>query len=204
MCISIHSCLLRFILTTSFEEEVFSRLFTAEWEAGETLCSYIPSTLQDIFNDFSEWLSEYWFSKFIKDIITLVTGMYVTSLLRRCETPNFRFKNELAAANQVDRDLESLVLFFEKYAEELRAGGLRPKPDSVKGAVVDELEPIANLMGMIRAPHFSAAEADARSLYDKFKGDGLKIVLATISFNPSWSKAEKVRRNRRHCSIYLF
>ena len=61
------------------EEPVFAQLFTAEWENnyGESLSSVIVATLQDYFQDVKIWLPDYFYCKFVKEVLFTLTGLYV-------------------------------------------------------------------------------------------------------------------------------
>ena len=61
------------------EEPVFAQLFTAEWENnyGESLSSVIVATLQDYFQDVKVWLPDYFYCKFVKEVLFTLTGLYV-------------------------------------------------------------------------------------------------------------------------------
>ena len=61
------------------EEPVFAQLFTAEWENnyGESLSSIIVATLQDYFQDVKIWLPDYFYCKFVKEVLFTLTGLYV-------------------------------------------------------------------------------------------------------------------------------
>jgi len=105
--------------------------------------------------------------------------------------PAYKFKNELIVANQISQDLDSLLQFFQSYAVLLHRGGMSRDKE-----VVNELAPLSNLMNIVRAPHFSAAEKDATDLFSKYGKDGLHVVLCIVAANPSLSKTEKADYER--------
>jgi len=104
---------------------------------------------------------------------------------------NYKFRNELIVANQISQDLDSLLQFFQSYSVVLHRGGLARDRE-----VVNELAPLANVMNIVRAPHFSAAEKDATELYQKYGKDGLHVVLCIVAASPSLSKTEKADYER--------
>ena len=55
-----------------------------------------------------------------------------------------------------------------------------------------EFQPLTNLMNIVRAPHFSAAQKDASELCTRFGKDGLKAVQCIIAAHPNLSKSEKL------------
>ena len=95
-----------------------------------------------------------------------------------------KFKNELIVANQINQDTNCLLEFFGSYQELLKRGGMSKE-------LLLEVQPLENLMGIVRAPHFSSAKKDASLLFSRFGLDGLKVVLALVIANPSLSKTEK-------------
>jgi len=167
-------------------EEVFTALFTQDWESGEGICEAIPATLYECFKDLEEWLSEFFFAKVLVNVLNYTVEFYMQSLLTNCsgdknsKTSKFgpqnqyKFKNELIVANQINNDSEALIEFFESYSELLRRGGLLKE-------VKEEFSPLINLTSIFRAPHFSGAEKDAKSLFERFGADGLKIVHVIVS-----------------------
>jgi hypothetical protein len=106
------------------------------------------ATLQDYIQDIHSWLSDYFYSKFVRDILHRITGCYVMSLRRHLST--FHFNSEIMAARKMIIDLENLQEFFDTYSEVLRRGGLKSKKNSNISAVANELEPIANLARIVR------------------------------------------------------
>jgi predicted DNA-binding protein (UPF0278 family) len=106
------------------------------------------ATLQDYIQDIHSWLPDYFYSKFVRDILHRITGCYVMSLRRHLST--FHFNSEIMAARKMIIDLENLQVFFDTYSDVLRRGGLKSKKDLNVSAVADELEPIANLARIVR------------------------------------------------------
>jgi hypothetical protein len=172
------------------EEPVFSRLFSLEWETtfGESLSSVMIATLQDYLQDIRVWLPDYFYSKFMKEMLHRMTGCYVMSL-RRHTTPNtFHFNSEIMAARKMILDLETFQNFFDSYADSLRRGGLKPKKKG-SSAVSEELEPIASLARIVSATHISGTKSDVTELFEKFGADGLKLVIAALNCNPSLNRS---------------
>jgi len=109
----------------------------------------------------------------------------------------YKFKNELICANQISQDLDSFLQFFQSYAVLLKRGGMARDKE-----VENELAPLANVMSIVRAPHFSAAEKDASELFHKYGNDGLHVVLCIVAANPSLSRTEKADYERAAKQLY--
>ena len=173
---------------------MFSKLFKLEWESGDAsgLCQMITATLQDYWRDIEEWLPEYFFSKFVKECMTVVISQYCMCL-RRYPPGSLTFTGELTAARRMFEDMETLGNFFTVNMDKLRKGGIRPNPNDPSGqqALAYELNPISQLARIISATHISGAEEEVNSLYDRWGADGLQLVQCAISSNPSMDKNDK-------------
>ncbi len=93
----------------------------------------------------------------------------------------YRFKNELVAAAQVQNDVEVLSEFFYEYHSLIGR----------YGKVEDELRPLGDVADIIRAPNFSIAESQIKTLVNKYGHTGTRIVRSVVHANPSLSKQQK-------------
>jgi hypothetical protein len=114
-------------IVEELQEQIFSKLFSVEWEQSnnnESLMGTLTCTIQDYLNDLNEWLTYYHYTKLVKEILILVVGHYVMSI-RRKANGMFTFTNELIVANKVIKDRTILYDYFIKLKEVLQRGGLR-------------------------------------------------------------------------------
>lgn len=171
-------------------ENIFSKIFTSDWESGQDLISsIIVGTLNDYFDDLKVWMQGFFFPKFLKVILQMTVGMYIMALRRH--GGNFKFRSEFTASSKVVQDWEVFVEYFEQHAEKLKQGGLRTKAGKSEGAVKEELSSLKHMAPIISSIHISGVEANVRALYDKW-GDGHKLVLAIFNANPHMNKADKI------------
>jgi hypothetical protein len=190
------------------DEPVFSRLFSTEWEAGESIAAVGTATLQDYFADIEQWLPPFFFSKFLRECLIGFINQYVMSMRNKLPTaysnPTYQFNSELTAGGRVMgafnyscfycftsilillivADINHVNQCFALRIDSLRNGGLI-------GTLDDELSPLRQLAKVITATHISGAEGDAIKLYIKWGRDALKIVHAAIVLNPSMDKTER-------------
>jgi hypothetical protein len=171
------------------EEPVFYKLFTAEWEAGEQLVSILVATIEDYFRDISNWLPQYFYSKFIHEVFIITVGSYLMSL-RRHANGAFHFMSEMVAAARVLKDKEILQEFFERH-DALVMKGPNASSSESESAVAKELIGLTSMATVISATHLSGAEREIRQLYEKYGGDGLRLVQALLLSSPTASKSEK-------------
>eukprot|EP01034_Spumella_vulgaris_P029420 gene29420-36474_t len=191
------------------DEEFFSRLYTPDWEAGKDLSSTLTATLDDYFKEFSTWLSDYFYSKFVKETLVTIINNYIMALRRRING-SFTFSSEILAANRIINDKTTIEAFFELYSDTLRKGGLKggKRGAATKAAaatssmtlttfslLTDEMEPLINLARVVSSRNPSSKDnegnRDAKALFERWGVDGLRVVQAAIVANPSVSKQEK-------------
>lgn len=187
-------------------EEVFGRLYTSEWETGAADCiGTLTATLTDYFEDLSIWLSEYFYSKFVKDTLVAVVDSYVMSLRRRANGTTFCFTSEILAANRIIHDKTAMEDFFGRFEDVLRRGGLKKGSKRGGGAkttnpssssndespLTTELEPLINLARVVssRNPFSKETEGHVRALFERWGVDGLRVVQAAILCYPSGATA---------------
>lgn len=200
------------------EEEVFGRLYTHEWEAGADCISTLTATLSDYFQDLSHWLSEYFYSKFVKETLVATVDNYVMSLRRRANGA-FTFSSEILVANRIIHDKTSIEAFFEQYTDILRRGGLKKGRRGAKGAVAiasaasisaandspltGELEPLINMARVMssRNPFSKDTEGHVRALFERWGIDGLRVVQAAILCYPSGSSNAEKESKRNNVEI---
>ena len=173
------------------EEAVFNLLFNAEWESNidtHPLSSMITATLADYTEDISQWLSEYFFTKFLREILSQIVCCYLMAL-RKQATETYLFKSELFVARGLLNDKEQFATFFNGYFSE--------------SSVEEELQPIQQLARIMTATHISGAEDDAKAIYAKYHGDGLKLIIAAIQCNPSLNGKDE-RLENMEVAIKIF
>jgi hypothetical protein len=211
VCSRVISLFVSFIrcILEDLDEAFFSRLFTSEWESGQNLSSTLIATLGDYFKDLSTWLSEYFYSKFVKETLVALINNYVMALRRRTNGV-FTFSSEILAANRIINDKTTIEGFFELYSDTLRKGGLKggKRGAATKAAasssgvtlttfslLTDEMEPLINLARVVSSRNPSSKDnegnRDAKALFERWGVDGLRVVQAAILANPSVSRPEK-------------
>ena len=129
------------------DDPVFKQLFTADWEAtyGQSLAATLTATLQDYCDDVRVWLPDYFYCKFVKEVLQTTVGLYVMQLRRfGSSSTSAHYDSGIAAARKMLQDMETFQTFFEESGDVLRRGGLKPHGEGAS-AVAEELEPIANL-----------------------------------------------------------
>ena len=94
---------------------------------------------------------------------------------------NYRFKNELVAAAQVQSDLEVLSDFFYDYQKLIDR----------YGKIDEQLEPLAHLACVMRSPSFGGAEAPSKALFELYGLLGLRACKTVVAVNPSLGRQEK-------------
>lgn len=216
--------------------EVFTAIFSKQWEAGEVVVDAIPATLADVFPSLEEWLGPFLLGKIVWNVLHAIPEFYLAALVRSCnlrldeggasasasasasanqlkrdivaagkqaasiaahvagaddeegggssagQAPlNYRFKNELVAAAQVQSDLEVLSDFFYDYHKLIER----------YGKIEEQLEPLAHLAGVMRSPSFTGAEAQIRALFELYGPVGLKAAKTVVTVNPSLAKQDK-------------
>ena len=196
------------LILRDLDEDVFSVIFTVQWEGtrdrNDSVCAILTATLKDYFIDMSEWLPPFFFNKFVRDILTYTVLQY-TMGLRKVAVGSFQFNSELATARNLIVDMELLHEFFNSHVEALAKAGLgttnannsmsgRDSEDAIElasRALVDELLPLTNLARLISATHISGAIDDAKDLYIRWGREGLRLVLCAVTANPTLDKGEK-------------
>eukprot|EP01031_Cornospumella_fuschlensis_P050624 gene50624-61922_t len=173
------------------DEPVFLRVYSQDWENDENPLSTLVITLQDYFSDLQDWLSEYHFSKLLREMLHRVVVQYVMSLRRKVSESVgreniFTFTNELLAAKKIIQDRVLLQDHFEKFIPLLRMAGVKTKE-----MLADELEPLQYLTKLITCRTFATVEADCRALYTKYGIDGLRACQAALLCNPSLPKQDR-------------
>ena len=178
-----------------FGDEVFSKLFIVDWESAEPLSLIIVATLEDFFSDIKVWLSEYFYCKFVREVLVRLVGFYIMTL-RRHNPGSFKFRSELRAANKIIIDREYFLEFFSKYADVLRLGGMQDVPGHPEiDPIQHELSALDDLARVLSSSHISGAEESVLSLFTKYGYDGFKLVISAIHANPNMSKQEKTDYN---------
>jgi hypothetical protein len=59
------------------EEEVFDKLFSYSYEAGEKLGLIIIATFNDFFQDLENWLTDFFYCKLVREILSKVNFFYL-------------------------------------------------------------------------------------------------------------------------------
>jgi hypothetical protein len=180
------------------DEPVFSKLFYEHWEGGTNqLCEVLVATLDDYFNDVKEWLPEFFFNKFVKDIFLQVILIYIMGIRKHAivitsgsnhNTINFPhiFNSEMNAASRISNDYEIIKKFFGEYQQELHQGGLHD--------MNEELEPLKQLayITIVSKLNSAGVEDNVKKVFSRYGKEGLSIVVAAICCNPSMNKNEKI------------
>lgn len=186
------------------DDAFFSKLYSPEWEGGEDFIEVLTATLSDYFADLSSWLSDYFYSKFVKETLETIINNYIM-ILRRKSNGTFTFMNEGAVSRRMMADRNVVEEFFMQYSDNLRKGGLKGgtkksnKPSSgavasIQTLLIDELEPLVNLSKIIGSKQFNAnTEKDARALFERWGLDGLKVIQSAIYAIPSLNKLERIQ-----------
>lgn len=187
------------------DDAFFSKLYTPDWESGdENCCETLIATLSDYFVDFTSWLSDYFFSKFVKITLETIITNYIM-VLRKKATGIFLFGSESGTSRRMIADRNAIEEFFAKYEENLRKGGLKGgtkksnKPSagatsSIQTLLIDELEPLVNLSKIIGSRQLTTGtEKDAMALFERWGLDGLKAVQAAIYSIPTITKLERIQ-----------
>ena len=117
------------LILEELEGPAVSMLFCKSWELGGEYVGTMIATFQDYFQDMQVWLPDFFYSKFVRDVLHSVIGRYVITLCRfsgRCES-TYTFASELKTAKRVLQDLNCIQQFFllPEQLEMLRKGGLR-------------------------------------------------------------------------------
>ena len=180
------------------DEPVFSKLFTDEWESGQPLMDIYIATLEDYFHDVRDWVPEFFYDKFVKDIFIQTIFIYVMSICKHgivitsnasSNIINFPhlFSSEMNAASRISNDYEVLRNFFQQHAETLAAGGL-------KSSFVHELEPLKQLahITILSKMNGNGVEENVKLLFKRYGKEGLAVVTSAICCNPAMNKNEKI------------
>lgn len=171
------------------QEPVFSKIFTPEWEgSGSEFVSILTATLEDYLNDIRIWLPSYFFLKFIQDLFCMVVGFYIMSI-RKLANGSFHFISEIIATARVIEDKDNLLTYFEKY-ENIFIKSKATSNETINSLTL-ELTALNNVAVILSSTHISSIEMEVKALFEKYNGDGLKLVKALISSNPSLAKVDK-------------
>ena len=182
------------LILEELHEPAISKIFGRDWEAGGQYVATIIATLQDYLTDIKIWLPEFFYSKFVHDVLSGVIGKYVVALCQfssQCDD-SYTFKSELNVAKRVLHDLNCIKNFFVRPAqlEMLRKGGLR---GDISEALAEEFLPMNFLASLIGAAHVSAVQEEMQYFLSHFGKDGLYIIKSAVKMNPSVDKTEKTR-----------
>lgn len=212
-------CLIYFnirCIIESLDEDVFSKLYTPEWESGnsDSFLTILTATFEDYFSDLSQWLAYYHYTKLQRELLAQTVGRYLMTLRKRCNGA-FTFTNELVVANKIIRDRSVLIDFFKNYLEDLQRGGMRPTKyvsstddnhdpnlETLESALYNELEPMISLTRVITARQLSVGENDAKALFARYGGDGLRLVQACYFCNPTINRIERQQNSDKARKMY--
>lgn len=192
------------------EEDVFSKIFTPEWEfsqPGDSFMKILSATYEDYLSDLSQWLGLNHYTKLMYSLLVQTVGRYLMTLRKRSNGA-FTFTNEINAANKVLVDRTVLIDFFKNYLKDLERGGMRPEtyvsklPEedgqkavpnaaTTESALYVTLEPMVSLTVVITVRQFSVGENDMKSLFKKFGIDGLRLVQACCFCNPVINRMDR-------------
>ena len=116
------------------ETPVLSLLYGVEWEAGQLMAGQVISaTLEDYFQDVRQWLPEYFYNKFVREMLNTIVLSYVMTIRRQNSEgrPPSQFGNQRDAAKQIRADKEAIAAFFSTQIDILMRGGLRGDRETV-------------------------------------------------------------------------
>ena len=187
------------IVLEDLDEAVFSQLFSASWENGEQLVAIAIATIRDYNTDFSKWLNEYFYCKYLQELLVRFVATYCMSL-RRFPPGSFKFVLEFKAAKTIIDDAELIATFFESYSDEIiRSGGIHSSSSSgtiaigasTGSPILDELASLRALSMIVSASHISSIDSQVKIFYNKWGADGLKLVQSAINSNPNLSKQDR-------------
>ena len=182
------------VILYELEGPVISMLFGQEWEAGGKYVGTIIATLEDYFPDISVWLPEFFYCKFVKEMLINLVKKYVITLGDFGENcvDSYTFESELNAAKLIINDFESIRDFFmqPKQAAMLKKCGLGVD-DDIENAIINEMKPIQLLARVVGASHLSAVQADVEYLLHRLGEDAIRIVRNAIKLSPNLNKTEK-------------
>lgn len=200
------------------DEEIFSKLFTVEWEqqtisgnssnnsdTSSSLMATLVITVQDYLEDLSNWLTYYHYTKLVKEILLLIVGHYIMSIRKRANGV-FTFTNELIVANKIIKDRTILYDYFIKLKEVLQRGGLRTlkRPPitttasttgsgdfALEQALNEALEPMYSFARIVSCHSLSGCENDCKELFSRYGIDGLKVVQGCFLSNPCINRNDR-------------
>lgn len=175
------------------EEEVFLKIYEPDWEAGGKYVDIIVATLNDYLPDLEEWLQEYFYNKLLRELLIILVGKYIMALRKKPDS--FRFKNHLAAGKRITADKDTLVRFFEGYADSISRGG---KTDVIK----EEFESLSCLFKVVVMLDMPDNDTNIKKLYEKWGADGRALVLAAINSNPQTANDKKSTMTEKALKIF--
>lgn len=114
------------------DEEVFSLLFSDEWQKGPSIphIDSLTDTIDDYLTDIEKWLPPYYYTKFMRELFLLTVFSYCMAIRRHADG-SFGWTSENNCVARVAEDHDRLVDYFSQHEETLQRGGLKPKsPDS--------------------------------------------------------------------------
>ena len=118
------------------DEPFFSKLFSPAWESETTdnMVNVMVATLSDYFKDLKDWLSDYFFCKFVKEALDIAVRHYVMAVRRKANN-TFVFVSPAKAAQRVRAEKLVIHEFFSEHLELLAKGGLKLDKSAVDGAL---------------------------------------------------------------------
>lgn len=114
------------------DEEVFSMLFSDDWQKGPSIphIDSLTVSIDDYLTDIEKWLPPYYYTKFMRELFLLTVFSYCMAIRRHADG-SFCWTTEHNCVARVADDHDRLVEYFSQHEETLQRGGLKPKsPDS--------------------------------------------------------------------------
>ena len=109
--------------------------------------------------------------------------------VRRHANGAFYFHNEINTAAHILKDKELLQEFFEKYDDLFMRSSAGAAGDD--SAVGKELTCLNWMASVVSTSHYTGVEKEIKLLFEKYQGDGLRLVISIFLSNPSISKNDK-------------